>query len=111
MRRLSHAHYASKLNARSGSCCMTLAPTRRSRVRLAVLLASVVAALANGQSPPDAASAPTELHYRLSFDDARQRVMQVDLALPPVTGLVELVMSRSSPGRYALHEFATNVFD
>ena len=37
--------------------------------------------------------------------------MQVDLLLPAVSGPVELVMSRASPGRYALHEFATNVFD
>ena len=91
---------------------MTLAPTPgRSRARLAVLLAGVFAALANGHSPATAAPAAAELRYRLSFDDARQRVMQVDITLPAVTGPVELVMSRSSPGRYALHEFATNVFD
>ena len=90
---------------------MTLAPTPgRSRARLAVLLAGVFAALANGHSAT-AAPAAAELRYRLSFDDARQRVMQVDITLPAVTGPVELVMSRSSPGRYALHEFATNVFD
>jgi predicted metalloprotease with PDZ domain len=51
------------------------------------------------------------LQYRLSFTEARQRIMQVDLVVPPVSGPVELVMSRSSPGRYALHEFAKNVID
>ena len=30
---------------------------------------------------------------------------------PQCRGPIELVMSRSSPGRYALHEFAKNVFD
>jgi predicted metalloprotease with PDZ domain len=90
---------------------MILAPAPRSRVRAAVLVVSALAAVANGQGPADATSSPTAVHYRLSFDDAPQRVMQVDLALTSVTGPVELVMSRSSPGRYALHEFATNVFD
>src|SRR5688572_18721056 len=89
---------------------MTLAPAR-SLARAAVLLVSAVAALPNGHGPADAASSATALHYRLSFDEAPQRVMQVDLAVPAVTGPVELVMSRSSPGRYALHEFAANVFD
>ncbi len=37
--------------------------------------------------------------------------MQVELRAPQVSGPIELVMSRSSPGRYALHEFVKNVFD
>jgi predicted metalloprotease with PDZ domain len=89
---------------------ITLPPARRSRIRAAVLVVSALAAMANGQGPRDATPSRAALHYRLSFDDAPRRVMQVDLALPAVTGPVELVMSRSSPGRYALHEFATNVF-
>ena len=92
---------------------MTLAiAPRRPCARATVLLVSALAALANGHGgAADSASSPTALHYRLSFDEARQRVMQVDLLLPAVAGPVELVMSRASPGRYALHEFATNVFD
>src|SRR5918994_3719973 len=90
---------------------ITLPPARRSRTRAAVLVVSALAAMANGQGPRDATPSRAALHYRLSFDDAPRRVMQVDLALPAVSGPVELVMSRSSPGRYALHEFATNVFD
>jgi predicted metalloprotease with PDZ domain len=67
--------------------------------------------MAAGRSPGQSASTETAVRYRLSFDDADQRVMQVDLHVPAVSGPVELVMSRSSPGRYALHEFAMNVFD
>ena len=38
--------------------------------------------------------------------------MQVDVTfaeVPPQT--LEVIMSRTSPGRYAIHEFAKNVFD
>ncbi len=38
--------------------------------------------------------------------------MQVEVTFPDVpAGPLQLRMSRSSPGRYALHEFAKNVFD
>lgn len=38
--------------------------------------------------------------------------MQVDATFPDLpTGVAQLRMSRSSPGRYALHEFAKNVFE
>ena len=38
--------------------------------------------------------------------------MQVDVTFPDVpAGTLQLVMSRTSPGRYAIHEFAKNVFD
>jgi predicted metalloprotease with PDZ domain len=50
--------------------------------------------------------------YRLSFPEAAHHLMQVEVTfadIPP--GPLELRMSRSSPGRYALHEFAKNVFD
>ncbi|HXE81221.1 MAG TPA: PDZ domain-containing protein [Vicinamibacterales bacterium] len=49
--------------------------------------------------------------YTLSFPAAEQRWMQVEIAFPEVTGRLTLRMSRSSPGRYALHEFAKNVYD
>jgi predicted metalloprotease with PDZ domain len=38
--------------------------------------------------------------------------MQVEVTFPDVPpGTLEVVMSRTSPGRYALHEFARNVYD
>jgi predicted metalloprotease with PDZ domain len=59
---------------------------------------------------PAAAEAPVA--YRLSFPEAVHHLMQVDVTFSDVpAGPLELHMSRSSPGRYALHEFAKNVFD
>jgi predicted metalloprotease with PDZ domain len=38
--------------------------------------------------------------------------MQVEVTFPEVPpGTLEIVMSRTSPGRYAMHEFARNVYD
>jgi predicted metalloprotease with PDZ domain len=37
--------------------------------------------------------------------------MQVEMRFPTAAGPLQLRMSRSSPGRYALHDFAKNVFD
>ena len=38
--------------------------------------------------------------------------MQVDVTFPDVpAGTLEIVMSRTSPGRYGMHEFARNVYD
>jgi predicted metalloprotease with PDZ domain len=52
------------------------------------------------------------IRYRLSFPEPQHRWMQVDATFPDVTQTtVELRMSRSSPGRYSLHDFAKNVYD
>lgn len=74
--------------------------------RLRTLLA-VVIVLA-----PAAARAQVPVEYRLSFPEAEHRLMSVEVIFGGVpAGTLELRMSRSSPGRYALHEFAKNVFD
>jgi predicted metalloprotease with PDZ domain len=50
--------------------------------------------------------------YRLSFAQREHRLMHVEMTLPDLpAGPLQLRMSRSSPGRYAMHEFAKNVFD
>ena len=52
------------------------------------------------------------VEYRLSFPEPEHRWMQVDAtfsALPPAP--LQIRMSRTSPGRYALHEFSKNVFE
>ena len=50
--------------------------------------------------------------YRFTFPEPEHRWMQVEASF---TGLgpdtLELRMSRSSPGRYSLHDFAKNVYD
>lgn len=50
--------------------------------------------------------------YRLSFPEPQHRWMQVEAVFPKVGGApLDVHMSRSSPGRYAIHEFAKNVYD
>ena len=55
--------------------------------------------------------APDTVRYEVSFPNAAHHEAEVSLTLTglPATPL-ELRMSRSSPGRYALHEFAKNVY-
>ena len=61
---------------------------------------------------PAAVLAQAPVSYRLSFPEREHRLMQVEIVfedVPPAP--LQLRMSRTSPGRYALHEFAKNVFD
>lgn len=52
------------------------------------------------------------IEYKLSFPAPEHRWMQVEVRFPNVpAGTLQLRMARTSPGRYALHEFAKNVFD
>jgi len=88
---------------------MTRRPPSRSygeasaRVLVGILLAFLVPASGLAQAP---------VEYRLSFAEPEHRVMDVEVRFQDVpAGALEVRMSRSSPGRYALHEFAKNVFD
>ena len=68
---------------------------------LALVLAGAVSA---------AAQAPVV--YKVTVPEPQHRWMQVEATFTDVgTGPLHLYMSRTSPGRYALHEFAKNVFD
>jgi predicted metalloprotease with PDZ domain len=70
----------------------------------AVLIVLVTATSAGAQQAP--------IEYKLSFPAPEHRWMQVEARFPNVpTGTLQLRMARTSPGRYALHEFAKNVFD
>jgi predicted metalloprotease with PDZ domain len=52
------------------------------------------------------------VHYHLSFPEPQHRWMTVEVTFDDLpAGPLELRMSRSSPGRYSLHEFAKNVYD
>ena len=56
------------------------------------------------------AAAP--IRYRVSFPEPQHRWMQVEATFSELgSGTLELRMSRSSPGRYSLHDFAKNVYD
>ena len=76
------------------------------RVGLAAgALAAALAVTLAGQGGPD------EIEYRLSFPAPEHRWLQVDAVFPQLgTSPVRLLMSSASPGRYARHEFAKNVF-
>ena len=75
-----------------------------------VLLAAPSAAMpATAQTPP---ATPPPIEYKLSFADAAHHVMQVEVTFPDVKAdPLQVRMARSSPGRYAAHDFAKNVFD
>ena len=75
---------------------------RRLTIR-AFLLVALVPLCADAQVP---------VVYRLSFPEAAHHLMQVEATFAELpAGPLELRMSRSSPGRYAIHEFAKNVTD
>ena len=55
---------------------------------------------------------PASVVYRVSFPAPEHHVASVEVTFPNVPGgTLEARMSRSSPGRYAVHEFAKNVYD
>lgn len=80
-----------------------MAVTVRRGLRAAPLAAALLLAAHAG--------AAQELKYEVSFPNARHNEARITLV---ATGLprraAQFQMSRSSPGRYALHEFAKNVY-
>jgi predicted metalloprotease with PDZ domain len=76
------------------------------RVRLLALIGVVVGSSALRVR----ADAP--IRYRFSFPEPQHHWMQVEVAFTELgSAPLELRMSRSSPGRYSLHDFAKNVYD
>ncbi len=72
----------------------------------AVVLPAALALLAG----PLAAQAP--VRYEIAFPDAEHHEARVTVRFEEIgPGPLEIRMSRTSPGRYALHEFAKNVYD
>ncbi|MFL9840550.1 PDZ domain-containing protein [Sphingomonas sp. ST-64] len=84
---------------------------RNQTARLLTLAAPLlVAATAQaGQARDPGPDAPVS--YDLSFDNAAHREARIAVTYRDLKpGAVEFRMARSSPGRYALHEFAKNVY-
>ena len=52
-----------------------------------------------------------EIAYKVSVSAPEHHVADIEVTFPDVTGTLQARMSRSSPGRYAVHEFAKNVYD
>ena len=66
-----------------------------------VVLASAAAVVAQ----------PAAIEYVVSVPEPEQRWLQVDVRFPARAGTpLEVRMARSSPGRYAAHEFGKNVY-
>ncbi len=60
---------------------------------------------AHGQDAPP-------VSYRVSFENAAHHEARIEVVFKGLgEAPLDLLMSRSSPGRYAIHEFAKNVYD
>jgi predicted metalloprotease with PDZ domain len=78
----------------------------RGRAHLLALIVSTVA-VAGWQLPAEEA-----IRYRFTFPEPQHHWMQIEAAFSGLDSApLELRMSRSSPGRYSLHDFAKNVYD
>src|SRR4051812_49423852 len=71
----------------------------------------VVVLLASATTP-GLFRAAEPIAYRFTVPEPQHHWMQVEATFPDLTAApLELRMSRSSPGRYAIHDFAKNVYD
>jgi predicted metalloprotease with PDZ domain len=62
--------------------------------------------------PRSTISVVSPIRYRFTFPEPQHRWMQVEATFPEIgAAALELRMSRASPGRYSLHDFAKNVYD
>lgn len=86
---------------------MHLTSTARLFALAAPFLLATTALAQQAQDPGP--NAPVS--YELSFDNAAQREARIAVTYRQLKpGAVEFRMARSSPGRYAIHEFAKNVY-
>src|SRR5437762_2219143 len=81
--------------------------------RLGLLMVCVLSIEAAARPPVvHAQRGDPAIRYRVSFPEPQHRWMQVEVSFFNLdAGPLELRMSRSSPGRYSLHDFAKNVYD
>lgn len=87
--------------------------------RVAAILCGVImtVAYASGAPTPPTPPTPTQpasaspVSYRVTFPEPHHHWMQVEVTFSGLgTRPLQARMSRSSPGRYAVHEFAKNIF-
>jgi predicted metalloprotease with PDZ domain len=79
----------------------------RIRFVLAIVLTVIAPVGAQRQAPTNA-----PVVYRISFPSPEHHVARVEVTWTNLPrGVLQARMSRSSPGRYAMHEFAKNVYD
>ena len=71
---------------------------------MGIIIAAALLVFQQGTKP--------EVRYEVSFDNREHHEANIAVTFAGVpAGALEVRMPRSSPGRYALHEFAKNVFD
>ena len=74
------------------------------RFAVVVVVAALLPVLSSRATEPVA--------YRFTFPEPEHHWMQVEATFPDLAAApLELRMSRASPGRYSLHDFAKNVYD
>jgi hypothetical protein len=79
----------------------------RIRFVLAIVLTVIAPVGAQRHAPSKA-----PVVYRISFPAPEHHVARVEVTWTNLPrGVLQARMSRSSPGRYAMHEFAKNVYD
>ena len=84
----------------------------RQRIALGVLtIVSIVLLFFFGSRHVGPTRAAGPVAYRLSVPNPADRTLLVEIRFDGASDPFELHMSRTSPGRYSLHEFAKNVFD
>ncbi len=83
-----------------------IAPALALWLRVAVVTTGVIVLASSS------ALAQSPVSYTLAFPEPEHRWAQVEVVFAELpSGTLEVRMSRTSPGRYALHEFAKNVYD
>ncbi|MFW6078720.1 MAG: M61 family metallopeptidase [Gemmatimonadota bacterium] len=108
--RTAHAPTGRTAHASTGRTAH--ASTGRTAASPILALAALAAAVAATGPVPSSAHAQAPVRYDVRFDDAAHHEARIRVTLDELpAGPLELRMSRTSPGRYALHEFAKNVYD
>jgi predicted metalloprotease with PDZ domain len=81
------------------------------RILFLILAPLVVSASVPVVAHQAASAAASPITYRVSFPEPEHHWMQVEMTVSGLgTTPLKARMSRSSPGRYAVHEFAKNIF-
>ena len=77
----------------------------RSQIRLTALSTVLVVVFAA------AAAAQQPTVYTITFPAPEHHYAEIEATFPSAPATLEARMARSSPGRYAIHEYSKNVFD
>src|SRR5688500_18828604 len=72
---------------------------------------TLAAVLCAGQAAAQGPASQTPMQYEVRFENAVHHEARINVTYRDIgQGPLRLQMSRSSPGRYAIHEFAKNVY-